>query len=72
MTALHQDPLTATIPFIFLTSKAAEADFRKGMELGADDYLTLPFTRKELLRAINTQLEKRARLVREISVRAAT
>ena len=72
MTALHQDPLTATIPFIFLTTKAAKADFRKGMELGADDYLTLPFTRKELLRAINTQLEKRARLVREISVRAAT
>jgi DNA-binding response OmpR family regulator len=69
LTALRQEPLTATIPFIFLTAKAAKADFRKGMELGADDYLTLPFVIGELLRAIDTQLEKRARLVREISVR---
>ena len=49
---LCQDPVTATIPFIFLTAKADKADFRLGMSLGADDYLTKPFTRDELLNAV--------------------
>ena len=39
---LRQDPVTATIPFIFLTAKADKSDVRRGMELGADDYLTKP------------------------------
>ncbi|MEC4896117.1 MAG: EAL domain-containing protein [Oscillatoria sp. PMC 1051.18] len=57
---LRQNPETATVPFIFLTAKAAKSDFRQGMELGADDYLTKPFTRAELLGAINSRLKKKA------------
>ena len=62
LNALRQDPTTATIPFIFLTAKAAKADLRQGMNLGADDYLTKPFTIAELLGAIATRLQKQATL----------
>lgn len=55
---LRQQLITATIPFIFLTAKCEKADVREGMELGADDYLTKPFTRGELLAAISSRLEK--------------
>jgi anti-anti-sigma factor len=58
LVALRQNPDTLKIPFIFLSAKATTADFRKGMSLGADDYLTKPFTPKELLEAISTRLEK--------------
>jgi Osmosensitive K+ channel histidine kinase len=58
--ALRKAPETKMIPFIFLTSKADKLDLRKGMEMGADDYLIKPFTPKELLKAIATQLEKKA------------
>ena len=57
---VRQNHQTTTIPFIFLTAKAAKGDFRSGMEKGADDYLTKPFTRAELLGAVNTQLQKQA------------
>lgn len=46
------------IPFIFLTAKTDRADMRKGMEMGADDYLTKPFQEVELLRAIEARLKK--------------
>ncbi len=46
------------IPFIFLTAKSERMDFRKGMELGADDYLTKPFTELELMNAIEVRLRK--------------
>ncbi|MCE1163797.1 MAG: response regulator [Bacteroidetes bacterium] len=46
-------------PFIFLTAKTERQDMRKGMELGADDYITKPFTRDEILNAINIQFHKR-------------
>ncbi|MEI7554650.1 response regulator transcription factor [Candidatus Chlorohelix sp.] len=59
---LRNDPSTLTIPFIFLTAKAAKGDLRYGMELGADDYLTKPFTQKELLQAVKTRLEKQAKV----------
>lgn len=49
---LSNHPKTASIPFIFLTAKSEKTDFRKGMNLGADDYLTKPFEEKELLEAI--------------------
>lgn len=49
---LRQDPITAVIPFIFLTAKTAEVERRHGLELGADGYLTKPCTTEELLRAI--------------------
>jgi len=58
LTALRSNPATQTIPFIFLTAKASRDDWRQGMELGSDDYLTKPFTAKELLSAIATRLSK--------------
>lgn len=60
--ALRQDPATAIIPFIFVTAKEDRTEFRKGMELGADDYLTKPCTLEELQRAVITQLEKQTLL----------
>jgi DNA-binding response OmpR family regulator len=51
---------THLIPFIFLTAKTTKEDLRRGMDLGADDYLTKPFTRKELLSAVNTRLAKQS------------
>ncbi|MDJ0735917.1 MAG: response regulator [Nostocaceae cyanobacterium] len=55
---LRQNDITASIPFIFLTAKSTKEELRKGMVLGADDYLTKPFTREELLAAISCRLEK--------------
>lgn len=49
---------TASIPFIFLTAKVEHSDFRKGMDLGADDYLTKPFDKFELLTAIESRIKK--------------
>lgn len=57
---LRQQPVTATTPFIFLTARAAKADFRQGMVAGANDYLTKPFTMAELLEAIRSQLDKQS------------
>lgn len=65
LTQLRSDPANAAIPFIFLTAKVEKQDFRQGMELGADDYLTKPFTQSELLAAIQTRLEKDAAIRRE-------
>jgi len=62
---LQQDPDTATIPFIFLSALAERKDFRKGMELGADDYLTKPCTANELLSAIASRLEKQAKYTQQ-------
>jgi CRP-like cAMP-binding protein len=56
---LNKNPETATIPFIFLTAKAERVDLRKGMEMGADDYLTKPFDDMELLNAIESRLKKK-------------
>ena len=47
--------------FIFLTAKTLRQDLRRGMILGADDYITKPFTHEELISAVNTQLKKRAK-----------
>ena len=55
---LSKDPKTSSVPFIFLTAKADRTDIRKGMTLGADDYLTKPFEETELLNAIETRLRK--------------
>lgn len=49
---------TSTIPFIFLTAKAERGDMRKGMEMGADDYITKPFDDIELLNAVESRLKK--------------
>src|ERR1700761_4733258 len=49
---LSREPETAGVPFIFLTAKADKSDVRRGMNLGADDYLTKPFDETELIHAI--------------------
>jgi diguanylate cyclase len=58
--ALRQDPETAAIPLIFLTAKAERSDLRQGMNLGADDYLTKPFSSAELLEAVSARLAKQS------------
>ncbi len=55
---LSMQPATAVIPFIFLSARAERADIRRGMTLGADDYLTKPFTRAELLDSIHARLRR--------------
>ncbi|MGE0567258.1 MAG: response regulator [Bacteroidia bacterium] len=55
---LSKSPETALIPFIFLTAKSERSDLRKGMEMGADDYITKPFDDVELLRAVESRLKK--------------
>lgn len=56
---VQKNELLKGVPFIFLTAKTERADFRKGMELGADDYLTKPFTDLELMNAIEVRLKKK-------------
>ena len=56
-------------PFIFLTAKTERSDFRKGMELGADDYITKPFDGTELLNAVDSRLKKLDLLKQEVSSR---
>ena len=64
---LKKDKKTATIPFIFLTAKTERTDVRKGMNLGADDYLTKPFEETELLEAVTTRLKKYSFFKKEFS-----
>ena len=59
---LNKHPETAGIPFIFLTAKADKSDFREGMNLGADDYVTKPFDGFDLLKVIEIRLKKSALL----------
>jgi DNA-binding NarL/FixJ family response regulator len=56
--ALRADTATVTIPFIFLTAKGEKPDIRAGMNLGADDYLTKPVAKADLLAAIQSRLER--------------
>ena len=56
---LRADPATATLPFIFLTARGDKPDLRHGMNLGADDYLTKPAARAEVLAAIAARLARR-------------
>jgi len=55
---LRKNSETQNIPFIFLTAKTERSDFRKGMEMGADDYITKPFDDIELLNAVEVRLRK--------------
>ena len=59
--ALRADEATATIPFIFLTAKGERVDLRTGMSIGADDYLTKPVTKDDLLGSIHARLKRRER-----------
>lgn len=60
---LNKNDNTSDIPFIFLTAKTDTIDFRKGMEMGADDYLTKPFDDMDLLHAIETRINKHQRRI---------
>jgi CRP-like cAMP-binding protein len=55
---ISKNPTVHHIPFIFLSAKSERNDLRKGMEMGADDYITKPFSDSELINAIRTRLEK--------------
>ena len=57
---LGRDPATAEVPFIFLSAKAERGDVRKGMELGADDYLTKPFQVAELVARVQALVRRAA------------
>lgn len=56
---IRKNPSTLSIPFVFLTAKTERDDQRIGMNQGADDYLTKPFTRLELLNTVKTRLERK-------------
>jgi CheY-like chemotaxis protein/CRP-like cAMP-binding protein len=62
---LSKNPETSGIPFIFLTAKAERSDLRKGMEMGADDYITKPFDKIELLNAVESRLRKMESIKKE-------
>lgn len=68
---LSKNPDTSGIPFIFLTAKSEKDDFRKGMNLGADDYLIKPFDDLELLDAVEMRLKKNEILKGEFQKNAA-
>jgi len=55
---VHKNPVIRNTPFIFMSAKAERAEMRKGMELGADDYITKPFEKTELLQAIECRLKR--------------
>jgi DNA-binding NarL/FixJ family response regulator len=61
--ALREDVKTANVPFIFLTAKGEKADQRSGMNLGADDYLTKPVAKDDLLSAISARLKRSDQLL---------
>lgn len=56
--ALREDPATEVIPFVFLTARGEKVDLRNGMDLGADDYLTKPVSRENLLAALRARLRR--------------
>lgn len=62
---LSQNSHTANIPFIFLSAKADKSNIRKGMGMGADDYLTKPFTESELLNTVSMRLKKNQNIKEE-------
>lgn len=65
--AVHKNDPIKNTPFIFLTAKSEHGDLRKGMNLGADDYIIKPFDATELLNAVHTRLEKMEQIRMEFS-----
>jgi signal transduction histidine kinase len=60
---IRKTSIVQNTPFIFLTARVDKNDIRQGMDLGADDYITKPFTSKELLRAIETRLRRQDKVI---------
>lgn len=69
--ALRSEKETALLPFIFLTAKGDKADLRVGMNFGADDYLTKPIERDDLLSAVTTRLARAGAVVERLNAAAA-
>lgn len=67
--ALRADPANSDLPFVFLTALDDRASMRRGMNLGADDFLNKPFTRDELMEAIKTRLAKHKRTLDVVASR---
>ncbi len=65
---LRANPQTSTIPFIFLSALVDKSDLRKGMILGADDYLTKPFQAEDLLNSVKTRLEKHSAITKRMDI----
>ncbi|MBK8944622.1 MAG: response regulator [Ignavibacteriae bacterium] len=63
---LNENENTFDIPLIFLTAKAEIADLRKGMDLGAEDYLFKPYKAEELLEIINLRIEKKRKIIAKV------
>ena len=61
-TRVKQIPRLLSTAFIFLTAKSTRSDTRTGMDMGADDYLTKPFTKEELINSIRARLEKLSKI----------
>ena len=55
---LSVNPKMASVPFVFLTAKAEKEDMRKGMNLGADDYLTKPFSTRDILKRVQEMMNE--------------
>ncbi|MEL7436634.1 MAG: response regulator, partial [Chloroflexota bacterium] len=68
---LRTDSKTRSIPCIFLTAKVEKQDYRYGMSIGADDYLTKPFTAPELLSAVQARLQRFKNIRSEIDTQVA-
>lgn len=64
--SLRKSPVAGSIPFIFLTAKSAKKSIRQGMELGADDYLTKPYSPNELINTVETQLKKQSTRMKQM------
>lgn len=64
---LRQNALTSVIPFIFLTARAEKEDYRKGLQLGVDDYISKPFSFNELSSAIELRLSKAENLIKSVT-----
>ncbi len=68
LSELRKNLTTAFTPFIFITAKATNLDLRQGMALGADDYITKPFTKDDLLGAVTARLQKQVGMMRQYIV----
>lgn len=64
--AVRKERLLAEVPFIFLSAKSQKSDMRKGMDLGADDYLTKPFKAQELFDAVETRIWRKEAGTKEL------
>ncbi len=71
LSRVSRDPATVAIPFIFITARTEREDLRRGMNLGADDYIMKPFSIDDVLQAIQTRLEKRALIENQVEKKLA-